>query len=377
MDKFKLKEVDLHVTNRCNRRCVYCSYQSGEKILEELTFSKISLLINEISELKCNDVHLTGGEPLLRKDIFKIIELLIDKNISVRLQTNGFNVPESTLEKLWDTGLRSMMISLDSSYEQINDNLRGKGSHYYANRFIKQALSIGFDLRVNAVLCKTNVDFFPDLVEYLANMGIRCISAFYFSPIGRGKNLFSEWLDPLEYLEKYSKIKGQIKQLISQKKINIDVILEPGYFFWDDKINFDVSLFGGCGGGCANLVKRREYLIIRCDGEVYPCSLILDSKKGLGNINSKPLSKIISDDLNWNNLLLSSKQANANCAKCLKWEICGGGCTGYINNVNFDETGKDPRCQYGSLFPVCPIMKSNISVESFGGSSDEVQRELG
>lgn len=364
-----LKELDLHITNRCTLSCSYCCFSSGRLHLPELTLDIILGVLNEAKAMGCEHLHITGGEPLLRKDIFKIIRYASDLGLSVRLQTNGSMLSVDLLEKLSYAGLKSLMISLDSWNQETHDLLRGTDSHKKAVQAIKSAVAFPFNIRVNSVITKINYNEIYETIKYVKNMGIKSYSAFYFSPLGCGRQLKEHWIPPEEYYNYFSKLNEKIHNTVELNQMNI--VIEKGYAGWEEAKEINISSFTGCGGGCMNTYSNRDYLILRCDGNVYPCIMAID-RNPLGNIHEKPLKEIRAQSAEWESLKLVGDEE---CSKCEHNSVCGEGCRYYPIYVNGEKYTHDMRCIKEVLVPLCPIMKYNLVNHKLGGSSDDVMVE--
>ncbi len=360
-----LEEIDLHVTNRCTTQCNYCCYQSNRLKLNELSIEEIRKVLFEAKELGARHIHITGGEPLIRKDIFDIVAICKKMGFFVRMQTNGDLVNQYIIKELEQVGLEEIMVSLDSYQEKINDINRGNGEFLKAINAIKLLLNSKINVRVNSVITKQNCKDIYNTISYLHKLGVKNYSGFYFSPIGSGKKNKELWMNPQEYINFWDDLTHKLSNTCIINDMNI--IVEKGYIKWNECMEIDVSSFSGCGGGCLNNYKKREYLIIRCDGNVYPCIMSIDGEP-LGNVFNESLMEIYNRSIIWEKL----KPIGSNyCAGCDNYNICVEGCR-FFPRLYDDECDYDDRCVYGELIPICPIMKYNHKNGKMGGSSDEV-----
>ena len=96
-----LKELDLHVTNKCSLRCKHCVFSSGDRAMKEMNLKEIFKLINDFSKItkQKGTINLFGGEVLLRKDVFDIISKIKEKGLSVGI-TSNCNVPDGVIDRL-------------------------------------------------------------------------------------------------------------------------------------------------------------------------------------------------------------------------------------------------------------------------------------
>lgn len=358
-----LNELDLHVTNRCTATCSYCCFSSNRKQLPELSLDDIKILLLQAKELGAKHLHITGGEPLLRNDIIDILNAACSLGYDVRLQTNGLLLNKSILSKLISAGLKSIMISFDSCYEEINDQTRGAGMYKAALNAIDMILSTDLNLRVNSVLTKINYMYILDTIEFLYKKGIKDYSAFYFSPIGSGRKNSEIWIPPREYMNFWTDLSNK---LYANPFDNMNIIIERGYIEWNKSKEIDTSNFTGCGGGCMNTFQKRDYLIVRCDGNVYPCIMGIDGI-ALGNVLNNSLKNIY-ESPQWNNM---KPKMSEYCNDCTNYELCGEGCRFYPD-IYGKMLSHDFRCERSEIIPLCPIMKYNYKNNTMGGSSDDV-----
>ena len=366
-----LKELDLHVTNRCTLRCPVCCFDSGEKILQELSLETITTMLKNACALGCRELHITGGEPLLRNDLEEIVCCAIENNMEVRLQTNGTLLSRERMLSLSTAGLKRIMISLDSANKDINDKLRGLGAYDAAINAIDIANDFGLQVRVNSVLSKISLPMFPEVVRLCSKLGVMQVSGFYFSPIGRGRKFAEMWIPPDRYMKQYADIEKQVVGMRGQEiPEEMDIVIEPAYASWKEAISIIPDGFSGCGGGCHHAMNTRDYLIVRSDGNVYPCILAIEWEQGLGNITDRSIAEIWRDDVAWR--ILDRSSAFEWCEGCKHIILCNGGCAGYAHAFSANTSAPDPRCVKGSIVPLCPIMKYNIRTQQFGGSSEDV-----
>ena len=357
-----LNELDLHVTNRCTTSCRYCCFSSNRKELPELSTDEIIKIIQDAVSLGCTHVHFTGGEPLLRNDIERLISFANSLGLEIRLQTNGMLLNHSKAESLKAAGLSSIMISLDADRPDEHDSMRGTGTWAMALEAICVARDAGLSVRVNSVITKVNWQRIHQTALFIRKMGIVTYSAFYFSPIGCGSGVQDVWIEPEAYLDYWQKLTHELRQ--DPSLTEMDIVIEKGYASWKEARNIDIRNFTGCGGGCQHTFFKRDYLIIRCDGNVYPCIMGIDGES-LGNIHKQSLSEIYHSSSNWGSLKPFNDPF---CRDCEYYALCGEGCRYYPQ----DCSGHDVRCIRGKIVPLCPIMKYNTKNNSLGGSSDDV-----
>jgi cyclic pyranopterin phosphate synthase len=167
-----LRSLRVSVTDRCNLRCNYCMPEENYVWLprqELLTFEEITRLVDVFTSLGVTDVRLTGGEPLLRRDLAQLVRMLA-ANPRIRdlaLTTNGVLFAEQG-EALHAAGLHRVTVSLDSLRPERFAALTGRDTHAQVLEGIAAARRLGFPkLKLDTVVLRgINEDELADLIEY-------------------------------------------------------------------------------------------------------------------------------------------------------------------------------------------------------------------
>jgi len=179
IDKFdrKIDYIRVSVTSRCNFRCLYCmpntpfDWIPHEKVMRyEEMFEFLKLAIDE----GVKKIRLTGGEPLLRKDLDVFVKMLNDykPSLDLALTTNGYYLPEYA-EKLKQAGLKRVNISLDSLKPEVAKKIAQKDVLEKVLKGIDEALKVGLNVKLNTVVMKgINETEILDLLEFAKQKGI-------------------------------------------------------------------------------------------------------------------------------------------------------------------------------------------------------------
>ncbi len=167
-----LRSLRLSVTDRCNLRCQYCMPEEEYVWLPRkdlLTFEEIRDLVDMFSELGVDKLRLTGGEPLLRKDLPILVSMLADKPRikDLAMTTNGILLTEQA-RALYQAGLHRITISLDTLRPDRFKRLTRRDSHAKVLEGIKAVRQVGFTgIKLDTVVIRgTNEDELVDLIEY-------------------------------------------------------------------------------------------------------------------------------------------------------------------------------------------------------------------
>ncbi|WP_342536842.1 GTP 3',8-cyclase MoaA [Sporosarcina sp. FSL K6-3508] len=177
-----IRDLRISVTDRCNFRCTYCMPKEifGDDFLflakdELLSFEELERLARIFAELGVKKLRLTGGEPLMRRNLPELIRKLHDiKGIEdIGLTTNAVLLGQYA-QPLYDVGLRRLNISLDALDAELFGQINGRGiSPDLILKNIKKAQDIGFTIKVNMVVQKgVNESQILPMATYFKNMGI-------------------------------------------------------------------------------------------------------------------------------------------------------------------------------------------------------------
>ena len=174
----------IWVTNRCNLRCKMCDqWKTDPAILsQELTTREWFSFIDSASRMHAAVIIITGGEPLLRGDIFDILEYIRKKGIASHLCTNGTLLNEVTVNRLKDSKLSSISISLDSEFAEIHNEMREVDCFDTVVKGIKllRRTMSKANIGINFLITKRNFRNIDGMVSFAENLGVNQIK---FAPI--------------------------------------------------------------------------------------------------------------------------------------------------------------------------------------------------
>ncbi|HEB7534885.1 TPA: GTP 3',8-cyclase MoaA [Campylobacter coli] len=211
IDQFgrKINYLRISVTQRCNFRCLYCmpkipfNHQPKENLL---SFEELFLFVKVAIDEGIEKIRITGGEPLLRKDLSVFIKMINDykKDLDLAITTNGFLLKDFAKD-LKDAGLKRLNISLDTLESKKAKILAQKDVLDSVLSGIDEALSIGLKVKLNTVALKgLNDDELISLLEF-----------------AKSKNIQIRFIEFMENIHAYGKLQGlkrdEIIQILSQK----------------------------------------------------------------------------------------------------------------------------------------------------------------
>ena len=326
-------EVYFDYTAKCNANCTYCY---NKKYLGDITMpiDEVRKIFDDMYDLGIMRVHLAGGEPTIDYEGLKnYIEYARSKSMIISMATNGSYLTEEVCELLTTNDLFSVSISLDSIDEEINDQLRGKGSYKRAIKgfynLYKSKLKNNSPLKI----CFKPVyypDITIDLVESIINFSQdNNIDILKFAnperceehPLGYYGNIKTDYYDNIK----------QIQNIINNNQSNMKITNVSNPILYDFIIGIEENK--GCIGA-------QELLTINPDGRITPC---LMNHTLLGNIYD---FKSIKDFLVNSKELLEYRRkiSSYNCDDCSISLACRGGCQ-VRKKVEYGEIkGIDPLC---------------------------------
>lgn len=200
--------LQLHITDKCNLRCKHC-YRSGQPI-KEMSLYEARKAIDDFADAseKLGNcvIGLTGGEPLLSENIFRILDYLKEKRseghpISAILMTNGTLITSKIAQKLnsYFPFLYSVQISLDGATPEVHDAIRGKGSFKRAVRGLETLIDeTQLGTIISFTFHKQNLQDIPRIVELVEKLGVTGLHVTRLVPVGRARELESSRLSAQE-----------------------------------------------------------------------------------------------------------------------------------------------------------------------------------
>lgn len=321
--------VRFDLTNECNLSCKHCRANGSPENFTSLDNGIIKELIREMSEMNVFKLKISGGEPFIREDIFEILNLAEEKIQKPSIVSNGILLDEKKIQKLENTGVKDIAISLDGMKE-THEKIRGKGTFEKTIDAIKLLVKGEFNVTVVTTLSKINMKDYKKLAKFTYELGVGKLSASNLMPYGRGAEIENKMLDKSDRRGILNVVK-QLNEKFNKKFLKFDDSFIRPFEKNDCKEEFKQYL--GCRGG------RTECSILS-NGDVVPCKLITDIVAG--NIKEESFKKIWRRDEGWGKF--RDDEIKGKCRKCEFGKECRGGCKAMsyfeYNNLNYP----DPRC---------------------------------
>ena len=321
-------EVVWAVTKQCNLRCKHCSI--SEEAPGELSTEEGFELIEEAAKLGHVKFAFTGGEPLLRPDIYELIEYAASFDMQVVMATNGTLITDEVAKKLVRAGLERAAISIDG-LGHAHDLFRGVDGAFKATiRGLKACTNAGLAVQLFSMVTRYNYEELPGIIKFADSIGLWRIYLIYLIAVGRGKEISHVCLSPAENMKFFKFVLEQQKDV----RVWLKPICNPQYWAYLQSMGLvdgDKPQFTGCTAG----ITRFH---IFPDGDVAPCAYLPVTA---GNIRDAKFLDIIRNADVFN--ALRERRLKGRCATCRYKETCGG-CRSRAYAVSGDYLAEDPVC---------------------------------
>lgn len=328
------------VTASCNLRCIHCHAGGGPSERNELTTDEGKRLIDQIAEIDgFRTLIFTGGEPLVRKDIFTLLRHAQRAGLANILATNGTLIDEETAWKLKDHGVVCHAISLDAADPAVHDFIRNRpGAFDLALRAIEATKRAGILLQINTTAMEYNVAHLPALIDFVDRLDASIMLMYQLVAVGRGEAIKSAALKKTA--------NGALSSLIASRQAMVKTVIEPvaGPQYWPfilkkkgfaegRKLKLAEQVFHGCAAG-------RGFLYVKAGGDVWPCPFV---EVTAGSVRNQTLKTICEESEVFRNLRNRENTLRGICGDCTFRTVCGG-CRGRAWAHTGDYLAEDPSC---------------------------------
>lgn len=343
--------VVYNCTNKCERNCLHCYSKNNFSAGSELDTKQAKNLLKQLAEIKCPVVLFSGGEPLERKDLFEILDFARSLSLSTVLSTNGNLINFDVAEKLADSGVKYVGISIDG-IEKTHDNFRGvKGGFVAAVNAVKFCKDVNLKVGLRFTITNRNFNQIKDIFSLAGKLNVQRICFYHLISAGNAaknnlkctdQQIRQALNDICDCAQDYA-ARGVIEVLTVGNHADGPFILNrlkqessPLY-----EKSFDLlQKFGG------NKIGAKIFAIDPA-GNVHPDQFWQDFS--LGNIAESNLEYILNNFLNIfkNKISFAPKR----CKKCKWLNLCG-------TNARFNGDYKSE----GFLEPACFLDEQEISI---------------
>ena len=321
-----LKDLFLEVTSRCNARCEHCGSSCGDFISkDEVSADDLKKALLDISKhYNANDIllNVTGGEPLVRKDLFEIMDYANKLGFRWGMTSNGMLINDEVINKMIETNMETISISLDGLKETHESFRKVPGSFDKIIKNIKKLQNVPSIkiVQVTTVANKKNLNELEDLYNLMKELNVISWRVINVDPIGRAKDNKDILLDKEEYKWLFEFIKEKREENIMNVEYGCSHYLDL-YMEKEIRDTYFYCLTGLCVAS------------ILSNGDIFVCPNVERRKEFVqGNIKTDSFADV------WENkfkIFRSDDRLKCDkCSKCSKWKYCLGDS---FHTFNFDD----------------------------------------
>lgn len=340
----ELRMIAWELTGACNLKCLHCRASAVDHPLpDEFSTKEAFDLVDQIASFSKPTIILTGGEPLLRNDIFEIASYIKEKGLVPVMGTNGTMITREVAEKMRDSGIKRVAVSLESSTPPLHDVFRNVPGAFDATlEGIKNLREVGVPFQIAPTITSRNVHDINNIVDLAVKLGAAAVHIFLLVPTGRGKELEPEELIP----EEYERVLNWFYEKRKEVSIHLRATCAPHFYrifrqrAAKEKIAITPQTHGleamtrGCLGGIS-------FCFIGHLGQVQPCGYL---EIDCGNVREEPFEKIWRESKCFSDLRDYSR-LKGKCGVCEFRNVCGG-CRARAYARTGDYLEEEPYCIY-------------------------------
>lgn len=342
-----LRLVAWEITRSCNLACKHCRAEAHpEPFAGELDTAEAKKLIDSFKQAGDPVVIFTGGEPLLRPDVFELVSYADSKGLRCVMAPNGTLINPENARLMKDSGIQRCSISIDGPNAAEHDLFRGvPGSFDLSMQGIDYLKEAGIPFQINTTVTRDNLHQFRDIFKLAQELGAVAWHIFMLVPTGRGADIKDQAISAVEYEE----VLNWFYDFRKTTNMHLKATCAPHYYrimrqrAREEKIEVNQENFGldamsrGCLGGIG-------FCFISHVGQVQPCGYL---ELDCGNVRKTPFPEIWKNSPNF--LKLRDKtQYKGKCGQCHYHKVCGG-CRARAFTMDQDFLAPEPLCTYDPM----------------------------
>ncbi|RSK27932.1 radical SAM/SPASM domain-containing protein [Bacillus sp. HMF5848] len=329
--------VIWELTRACQLACLHCRAEAQYKRdPRELTFKEGKKLIDEIyNDLGNPLLVFTGGDPLMRQDVYDIADYAIKKGVRVSMTPSATpNVTKEAIEKAKEVGLARWAFSLDGPTAEIHDHFRGtSGSFDLTMTSIQYLHELKIPIQINTVISRYNIDVLDEMAKLVEDLDCVLWSVFFLVPTGRGKD--SDMISPVQHEKVFQwlydlskRVKFDIKttaaqhyrRVVIQNKMRENKSKAEQIRYQDALMQGKTGQFDGLGRAPKGVNDGNGFVFVSHIGDVYPSGLL---PVKAGNIRDSSLTEIYQNSPIFKELR-NPDAFKGKCGVCEYRHVCGG-----------------------------------------------------
>lgn len=354
--KYKCKypmQVVWKIVSECNLRCLHCFFHGKEteyKAEQDLPTEKVMQIIDEFANMNVISVTLTGGEGLLRKDIFEILKKLKTKNIAVSLSTNAILITKEIAQKLGsilNPVVDNIQVSIDGATAETHDKVRGIGAFEKTIQGINNLVEVGIYPSINSTATVFNISEMPEIYKLAQKIKAKKLTITRITPFeDTQNNLVPDFNSIFKYIAEVIRLERQYQNPV----FNCKVVSLAELVHHECAQNYLSNFLNNSNKQSIEdldcICHRDDKVYINADGNVYLCNLLAkDEINAFANVKNSSFTEAW--EKRFQNVFFNDRKAcNMVCKNCKYVSLCKGGCpaAAYIESGNI--YAPDPNCIY-------------------------------
>ncbi|CAO0821899.1 AdoMet-dependent heme synthase [Desulfarculales bacterium] len=340
-----LRLLAWETTRRCNLSCLHCRAGAlDQHYPDELITAQGEALLNDLRTLGHPVIILTGGEPLLRQDIFHLASFGHGLGLRMVMAVNGTLLIPEVARRLKDSGIQRLSISLDGPNALSHDQFRSQpGAFEGALAGMAAARSAGLNFQINTTVTRGNLPWIERLYNLAVELGAVAHHIFLLVPTGRGRALTEEIISAQEYEDVLhwladKKFAGPPLELKATCAPHFYRIIRQEAKRRGQKLSFETHGLDAVTKGC---LGGQGFAFVSHQGQVQPCGYL---ELSAGNVHEQPFSQIWRDSALFKRLR-DADQLQGKCGVCEYRRVCGG-CRARAYEISGYEMTQEPLCLY-------------------------------
>ncbi|MBM4036472.1 MAG: radical SAM protein [Planctomycetes bacterium] len=343
--------VVWNTTQRCNLACAHCYLDAKDRASrEELTTEEGAALVDDVAAMRCPVLLFSGGEPLMRPDVFELGRRAIAKGVRAVLSSNGTLVTPELARRIAEVGFSYVGVSVDGTAATHDQLRRKKGALDAALTGIRNCLAAGVKAGIRFTLNRRNAADLDAVLDLVEQHGVPRFCLYHLVYAGRGREMVNDDLAPAETRRTIEHLldrtrdwhrRGVETEVLTTDNHADGILIEQRVAAEAPGRLADVRELLVRHGGCSAGTKMAN---VDARGNVHPCQFW--SHVTLGNVRERPFSAIWGDESNGLLAKLRHKAQHLKgprCSRCRYSDICGG-CRIRAEVVQGDPWADDPAC---------------------------------
>jgi radical SAM protein with 4Fe4S-binding SPASM domain len=305
-----LRIVSWNITLQCPLRCSHCYSDAGAwDVPDPLNTGEAFRILDQIRATGSPVVILSGGEPMMRDDLFAIASYGTGLGIRMALGTSGYLIDEETILRIKQAGIRAVAISLDAADPAVHDSVRGRqGAFQRAVRAIGLCVQHDIRVQINMTVFSPEPAVLDDLIHLGISLGVQDYQIFIPVPTGRSSE---------ENYKRYGTYESFLKHILSNH-LDSGISIRPTCIPQFRRIAEEMGITEHhWGRGC---IAGISYCRIFANGDVTPCPYL---PVIAGNLRLNTLSEIWEHSVVFR-ALRDADRLQGKCGACGYRHICGG-----------------------------------------------------